>query len=44
MDIYGLALIHDMALLRLYSLCIIANYLEINNSEAEVFSKICRID
>ena len=44
MNIYLKALEHDMKLLELYSLCIIYNIIEMQNTEAEVQAKIFRLD
>ena len=43
MNIYLKALEHDMKLLELYSLAIINNWLDIENSKAKSFSYIYRI-
>lgn len=40
MNIYLMALEHDMKLLELYALCIMANLIEMNNTEAKVHANI----
>ena len=44
MNIYLTALEHDMKLLELYSLCIIANLIEMKNTEAKVQANIFRLE
>lgn len=44
MDIYLKVLEHDILLLHLYSICIIANIIEMHNTEAEVQAKIFGLD
>lgn len=44
MNIYLTALEHDMKLLELYSLCIIYNIIEMQNTEAEVQARIFGLD
>ena len=44
MNIYLEALEHDMKLLELYSLCIIYNIIEMQNTEAEVQARIFGLD
>lgn len=44
MNIYLKALEHDMKLLELYSLCIIANLIEIENVKAKTQANIFRLN
>lgn len=44
MNIYLEALEHDMKLLELYSLCIMYNIIEMQNTEAKVQANILRLE